>query len=122
MSDLTPLEESCLARMAELADQIAGKGMRTSISYPDLRCLLQIAQRVKEHDGVAKRPDPVVVPDPVVSLLEEGVLALADVVENHPELWGSSGAQAAKAWAEQHPTMGSSAKWVGAVEKVLGHP
>jgi len=107
--------------MSRLADQIKGRGTASSVTYLDLRCLLNVISRFKEADFAeqALPPKPVAIkPNPSADALAEAAVAFADIVENYAELWGTSGPNAIAAWAAQQPKP-PPARWVRAVEKAL---
>lgn len=124
--------DDILNRMDQLAQSINGPGMGTSISYLDLRLLLDVAfeaQTLREQKAKAdkrrsrsKPADPVPVadtpdPDPVLAAV---IPALADILDSYVELWGTDAVTALKAYADQGGNRPLPDGWVPVVEAALG--
>jgi len=113
--------------MEVLADAIQGPGMGTSITYIELRGLLdalheaeaEAARAVKSAERKTGRSKKAVEEPSWSDALVEVIPALADILEGHPELWGQSAVDALAAWAEQQ-NIEVPATWRPAVEKALG--
>lgn len=114
-----------VARARRLADAVVGPGMGTTIRGEELRALIGRLDRLEGENAKLRAGAPLptepAAPDPADDWLRElpGVVTVvADVLEAHPELWGSPLVDALDGYASQKGLRLTDA-FRGAVERAL---
>ena len=84
-------DDPVLARARRLAAAVGGPGMGTTIRGDDLRGLVALIDRLAAENAALSAGAPLPAPaDEWLAELPPIVASLAEVLESHPELWGSS--------------------------------
>lgn len=105
---------AAVARIRRTAESIAGPGMGTSISYTDLRAMLNViddtevraAQAERAVERLSKRTGRGKAKAASKEVDPELLVAVAEILEGRPELWGKPLPEALAALcAQQHRDM-----------------
>lgn len=108
-------QQDLINRVRKLASVAAGPGMGTSIRGEELRA---VVDRIDELEAAQSPTKPKQAKADWTKELPAIVVALADILEGSPELWGTTLLDALDAWAAQKETTISDAARA-ATEKAL---
>lgn len=102
---IRPGQEALILRVRRLADAVVGPGMSTTLRGEELRAVLERmdgldAENRRLRKGLPADPPPDAAPA-FLADLPDVVVALAGILEDNPELWGTPALDALDALAAQ---------------------